>query len=89
MWNPKDYKKVKPINYGYYIHDHKRSLAIDHFPKSKQEKLNKGRPILENGYTSHGHNSQQSILQNTGLRRKDQQQAVLEPQRRCYHKEST
>ena len=30
--------KVKPINYDYYIHNHKLSLAIDHIPKSKQEK---------------------------------------------------
>ena len=31
--------KVKPINYDYDIHDHKLSLAIDHIPKSKQEKI--------------------------------------------------
>ena len=30
--------KVKTINYDYYIHNHKLSLAIDHIPKSKQEK---------------------------------------------------
>ena len=31
--------KVKPIKYHYYIYDHKLSLAIDHIPKSKQEKV--------------------------------------------------
>ena len=76
-------KKVKPINY-----DHKRSLAIDYIPKSKQDKLNKGRPIWQSWRTA----TQVTTLQNTylrlSLRRKDQQQTVLEPPRRCYHKES-
>ena len=30
--------KVKHINYDYYIHNHKLSVAIDHIPKLKHEK---------------------------------------------------
>ena len=69
--------KGKPINYDYYIHNHKLSLAIDHIPKSKHEKARQRA-------TNHGeriHNTAKHLGININSK-------LLESPCTCNHKES-